>query len=304
VAIVFGVGLAALNTGNNLLYLVLAFMLSFLVLSGVLSEASLRGMRVERRLPRELFANTANRVALRIFNDHSRAPSFAVSIEDRIETEDAVRLAGRAFVLRVGAGKSVDRSYVFEPDRRGEIRFEGCRLSTRFPFGLFVKSVDLVLEAQPLVYPELLDPEVETRSARSLAAGEDRLRRSNHGDEVIGLREYVTGDPIQRVHWRRSLRARRLIVGERESESSAQVEVLLHLPATSTSTEIEHRVARATSDVVQFLDEGLEVGLRTDQVRFEADSGFTHRTALLSFLAHVMPTPSESDDPVRTQVAR
>jgi hypothetical protein len=31
------VGFAALNTGNNLLYLVLSLMLAFLVLSGVLS---------------------------------------------------------------------------------------------------------------------------------------------------------------------------------------------------------------------------------------------------------------------------
>ena len=38
-ALCFGVGFAALNTGNNLLYLVMALMLAFLVLSGVLSEA-------------------------------------------------------------------------------------------------------------------------------------------------------------------------------------------------------------------------------------------------------------------------
>ena len=50
VAIIFGVGFAALNTGNNLLYLVFALMLAFLVLSGVLSEASLRGIRIERHL--------------------------------------------------------------------------------------------------------------------------------------------------------------------------------------------------------------------------------------------------------------
>ena len=61
-AITFGVGFAALNTGNNLLYLVLALMLSFLVLSGVLSESALRGIAVRRRLPRELYAGAASRV--------------------------------------------------------------------------------------------------------------------------------------------------------------------------------------------------------------------------------------------------
>ena len=55
-ALTFGVGFAALNTGNNLLYLVLSLMLAFLVLSGVFSESTLRGIRVRRRLPREFFA--------------------------------------------------------------------------------------------------------------------------------------------------------------------------------------------------------------------------------------------------------
>ena len=47
-AITFGVGFAALNTGNNLLYLVLSLMLAFLVLSGVLSESALRGIEVRQ----------------------------------------------------------------------------------------------------------------------------------------------------------------------------------------------------------------------------------------------------------------
>ena len=48
-ALTFGVGFAALNTGNNLLYLVLSLMLAFLVLSGVLSESALRGIALRRR---------------------------------------------------------------------------------------------------------------------------------------------------------------------------------------------------------------------------------------------------------------
>ena len=57
-ALVMGVGFAALNTGNNLLYLVLSLMLSFLILSGAFSESALRGVCVTRRVPRDLFANT------------------------------------------------------------------------------------------------------------------------------------------------------------------------------------------------------------------------------------------------------
>src|SRR4030042_4883913 len=52
------VGLGAMNTGNNLMYMVLSLLLAFLVLSGVLSESALRGVRVRRRISREIFAGT------------------------------------------------------------------------------------------------------------------------------------------------------------------------------------------------------------------------------------------------------
>src|SRR6188472_3462044 len=56
VFVTFGLGFAAVNTGTNLMYLVFGFMLSLIILSGVLSEHVLRGLRVARRLPMRAFA--------------------------------------------------------------------------------------------------------------------------------------------------------------------------------------------------------------------------------------------------------
>src|SRR5262245_1763645 len=46
-----GVGFAAINTGNNLLYLLLGWLLSFIIASGILSELTLKRLTVERRPP-------------------------------------------------------------------------------------------------------------------------------------------------------------------------------------------------------------------------------------------------------------
>src|ERR1041384_4290983 len=46
-----GVGFAAINTGNNLLYLLLGWLLSFIIASGILSEMTLKRLTVERRPP-------------------------------------------------------------------------------------------------------------------------------------------------------------------------------------------------------------------------------------------------------------
>ncbi len=296
-AIVLGVGFAALNTGNNLLYLILALLLGFLVLSGLLSEASLRGLVVERRLPRELFASRPGRVLLRIRNEERRLPSYAVSVEDRLvgaERADGIA-AGRCFVLRIGARETVERTYSFEPERRGELRFLGCRLSTRFPFGLFVKSVDLPLEATALVYPEL--HEVPDRPDRARRDGSDGGRReAPDGDELAGLREWSEGDSVKRVHWRRTLRQQRLVVGVREDDAAAEVDVLLSLPPGLAEEQIEARVSRAGSEVVHHLAAGRSVGLATSLRRIAPGHGPAHRTSLLSLLARIAPEDERADD--------
>ena len=56
IALVFAVGLAAVNTGNNLLYLILGAMLSFIVASGILSNIDLKDLKVRSYLPEHLFA--------------------------------------------------------------------------------------------------------------------------------------------------------------------------------------------------------------------------------------------------------
>jgi uncharacterized protein (DUF58 family) len=222
-------------------------------------------------------------------------PSFAISLDDRIATREGPHSVGRAFVLRIKPGEAADRSYVLEPDRRGDLCFISCRLSTRFPFGLFVKSVELEIESSALVYPQLLETDWEADSARNTWDSDDPRSDSRDGDEIAGVREYKDGDSMRRIHWRRSLRENRLIVGEREGEGAAELEVLLRLPAALGTEEVEARVARATSQVVRHLGTGLHVGLRTSQMCFAPGIGFAHRTALLVCLTRVMPDRPQPD---------
>lgn len=299
VAIIFGVGFAALNTGNNLLYLVFAMMLAFLVLSGILSEASLRGVRVERHLPRELFARAKNRVVLRIHNRQARVASLAITLEDRLTTAEGDAVAGRSFALRIGPNESADRSYTFVPDARGPVIFSGLRVSTRFPFGLFVKSLDLDVPGEALVYPQVKPTRLEPDLPDPRAESEEQLGKTLEGDSISGLREYAMGDSISRVHWRRSARARKLVVGEREGEASAELEVELLLVPEMAKGAIEERINQAASLVVSHLEAGLNVGLRSPQIRFAPAAGFTHRTELLRYLATAMPpgSPTATDEP-------
>src|SRR5262245_9068948 len=79
------IGLAAVNTGNNLLYLLLGWLFSMIVASGALSEASLRGLRVTRRPPPRVHANRPFLMEISVANLKLRLSSFSIEIEDLVD---------------------------------------------------------------------------------------------------------------------------------------------------------------------------------------------------------------------------
>ena len=289
-ALTFGVGFAALNTGNNLLYLVLSLMLAFLVLSGVLSESALRGIAVRRKVPRELYAGEVHHVALEILNLQQRVPSFALVVEDRVrERSGLLRPAGRVFALRIAPGAAERRSYRFIPGQRGPFEFTGFRVSTRFPFGLFAKAMEIEGPEEALAYPaiERVTAPDEFGSARE--SGEQVRGPRGGGSDVGGLRDFSAGDPLRRIHWRASLRQRALLVREIESEHDAEVELRLRTVGVSPGEEFERRVRWVASEAVSLLQAGVAVALRTDHEQILPACGDRQRAVLLGFLARVEP---------------
>jgi uncharacterized protein (DUF58 family) len=289
-ALTFGVGFAALNTGNNLLYLVLALMLAFLVLSGVLSESALRGLALRRRVPRELYAERDAWVSVEIQNHQRRIAAFALVVEDRwMDPDGGEHAAGRCFALRIAPGGAETRSYRLRPAQRGALAFAGFVVSTRFPFGLFSKSRAFEERELALVYPAV-DPVAIPRDFGGVReSGEGVAGPRGRGSEVGGVREFQRGDPPRRIAWRASLRSRALWVREVESEHQGEVEVRLRTAGRVPDERFERDVRGSASEVSALLERGLRVGLRTDREHLDPGAGSHQRARLLGFLARVAP---------------
>lgn len=77
------IGIAALNTGNNLLYIVVAAMLAAIIVSGYVSALILRQLELDMRLPEHVFAGrpVMGRIVLR--NPRRTLPSFSVRVVSR-----------------------------------------------------------------------------------------------------------------------------------------------------------------------------------------------------------------------------
>ena len=74
------IGIAALNTGNNLLYIVVAAMLAAILVSGIVSAVVLRRLDLDVRLPEHVFAGRAVLGRIVIRNPRRFLPSFSVRV--------------------------------------------------------------------------------------------------------------------------------------------------------------------------------------------------------------------------------
>lgn len=248
------IGIAAINTGNNLFYLLLAMMLSLIVLSGLLSEQCVRRLEFHRHVPEYFFANETAIVTLWVANRKSYFASMSLRLLDVVDGEDHDR---RLHLSHLAASSSKLISYSLRLPRRGRYPFDGVRVVTSFPFGLFHTKALYPFEASVIVCPEIIPlPALWLQELR--AVGQDQaLGRRGTGNSLYNLREFRPGDDSRAIHWMTTARTSKLMLKENEAESQRRVTV-----AVSTVAPIEEAGAfeRALSIATSLLDFLLKEG--------------------------------------------
>ena len=275
----FGVGLGALNTGNNLLYLVLGLQLSVVVVSGILSERCVGRVEVRRVLPAAPRARSPFHLAwgLRL----PRGQAFALSVA---EVHPVLGTAvGRLAWLPPGE-EVVVRAVATAP-RRGPLQLSTLRISTRFPFGLFVKSRDIELPAELLVLPGRVPAPPEPPGPSSGLGLEQRsLRGLDGGGDLAQLRELRDGEDARRIHWRKSAQLGTLLRVERDAQP--QPRIVLQLDDRAPPESLDGRCEELAARAELLLARGAEVGLEsTAGLRVKPGAGAFHSQAILRALA-------------------
>ncbi len=299
IAVTFIIGFAAINTGNNLLYLLLGLLLSLIMISGVLSEISLRHLTVTRRLPLRAQVGRAHLVEIEVFNNKRRFPSYAVEVEDLREGQPADK---RCFFLKITARSAQVAAYRRTPARRGRDKHVGFRIATRFPFGLFEKSRDVTSVSDLVIYPAVDPVRLPPDVAGDLHEGGTSVARG-HGHDLAGLRPLREGDDLHDIYWRKSTVPGQLVLRERARDAQRRIELYLDTARPSAPDDgawayhYELRIRELASQGVAYLKRGDTVLLRTtagEEVRVDHSAG---ADPLLRFLALLEPLPAISLPP-------
>ena len=316
VLMTLGVGFGAINTGNNLLFLLFGMLLALIIASGILSEAVIRHTRIRRRLPRRIVAHHPAPGHFRLLNP-GWWPALSIEASEqnpsglrgpragqyigpqrvpwwkfwRRQTGDAQRPLAAAYTLRVDADSELDLSTHYEFPARGEFKLPGVQLRTRFPFGLFEKTRRFPAPAKVVVYPDA-HPTDEWLGRLDARRGDTARNRRGRGEDFYGLRDYRPGEDHRSIHWKSTARRGEPVVRENEARRRRAVLIVLdnRAPNTEPSAEDRERFEEGIRRVAGFIEalrrRGYRLQLATleGMVRPGADGG---TDALLRHLAVV-----------------
>jgi uncharacterized protein (DUF58 family) len=247
------IGFAAINTGNNALYIGLSLMLGCLLLSGIASKDGLQQLSVEFDGVDEAWAMRPAHGRLRIRNR-----SRIWNVRDVIITSD--ELAAPLCLPFIRRREEIVVHAMFSFRRRGLTQLTRVDLYTRFPFGFFLKKSRPHLTGDVVVFPRLLgDDQISRDRFRSNRGDLQSANRIGGGTDIHSFRDYVRGDSLRRVHWKKSASLGRWIIKQTEVETGRSVHIVVdpYRPAEVSEESFEEMISEAAT----FLDEALGGGL-------------------------------------------
>ncbi|MBN2341089.1 MAG: DUF58 domain-containing protein [Deltaproteobacteria bacterium] len=260
-----GVGFAAVNTGNNLLYLVLALQISLVALQLLLGEFNVRNIQVTRDAPKRAAAEQIFPVTLQVTNLNRYFPIFSVQLRDIINNQPFKR---SGYFLKTDAGETRTIAYRGEFPTRGAQHFTHIKVSSEFPFGLTRRTKWLALPHQMIIWPAHIPVRIPP-AFRHPGWRRQSVSQKGVGDEYWQLRAFHEGDDIKRISWKTSAKMNQLMVIDTQSQTDRQLDVSLLFPENETSrSEDTERLIQIAAGILQALyQQGVTTRLYTPTAR-------------------------------------
>jgi uncharacterized protein (DUF58 family) len=269
VAVVLLIGVAALNTGNNLLYIVVAAMLAAILVSGVASAMALRRLHLDVRLPEHVFAGRDMLGHIRLRNQRRWLPSFSVNVVSLKKKKSAERwrwvpqtfgfppgrpaaqqwlrlpdrklrrvtesatppeiFEGSAYFPYIAAGSELTADVQLQFSRRGRYQQESFGIATRFPFAFLTRTRRIPLTREIIVYPAVNQAD-ELFAVLPMITGEFETYVRGRGADLYRIREYLPEDSARHVDWKATAKSGSLKVREFSREDERKLRIVFDNP--------------------------------------------------------------------------
>jgi len=315
--------MAAINTGNNLLFILLASLLSTIAVSGIVSRNALKQVSLSLQLPENVFAGEPVSIKVSIRNLKKVFPSFSIRVEDpelskkhsplRILKDflsvtaetTADKLADRAMlrqaayfpVLRPGETRSELTVQSFP--HRGVYSLDGFWISTRFPFGFFRRGERIGAKGEVLVYP-LIQKISSYFYLLPFLPGHLEGLHVGQGENLFSIRKYQETESARMIDWKATAKTGELMAREHARDEESKFCLILDTRVSERSgpgieDKFEKAVSIAASIAAHFLIEGAGIEFLTPQGYVPRGTGIDHLYRILRSLAVVRYASTSSD---------
>lgn len=307
IAIVLIIAFAALNTGNNLLVLILSFLLAAMIASGIISSLDLQGLQIALNLPPAIHAGQRAAFLVTLRNLKKLVPSFAVTLRSRAagspqDQSTNFFLQAKNFPY-IRAREEFQLTLHCSFKRRGVYPVEGFEVRTAFPFGLFSKGRQLPAEGQIVVYPELRDLH-QFLAAHPNLQGQRELRRIGQGSGLYKVRPYQRGESTRNVHWKSTAKLSQLMVKDFMAEEDRPPKILfstfLPNPDEAVLESFEKGVSYVASLAYHYRKAQMHFSFSSGEFSAEVNGKAEEYERLMQYLACVVPSqrPVLPRDPI------
>ena len=237
VFITLSIGFAAVNTGINLLYLLMAMLLSIIVTSGILSELTLRKLCWEVDIPSETIISSETNGFIKIQNKKRYLSSFSLE-GDLLVAEDSGIIQKKGILLKLKAGEESQMLVRLVFPKRGKHQIRGISIGTRFPFSFFSKSRHYEFNRSVLVMPKGEESVEKTLSRLSIKQDDhfDARNKKGQGSEFFSIRQMHSGDDWRNVHWKKTASRQQFAIKEFEEMAGKRALICL------TGSQRDHMV--------------------------------------------------------------
>ena len=275
---------AAVNTANNLLYMVLSALLAVLLLSGFLSALNFRFLKVTARVPTHCFAREPFPISVQVHNQKQLFPTFSLQLEPL--EESPFRFSTFYVPLVRHHKNSSDIGQAMLP-KRGRYVLQKIKTSSRYPFGFFVKDLDFPVDAECICYPEIIPQEQINFSVLDIQGSNQRFERG-FGHDLYMIRNYLPSDSARHVHWKASAKTSILKTREYSAEESRRVILAFDRFGHPHEFEkFEQLVSYTASLAYHFTHVGIELSLVSDDWSSAKGNSQAILDSILQYLALV-----------------
>lgn len=270
------IGVAALNTGNNLLFLVVAAMLAAVIVSGIASWLNIKNVELEVVLPGQVFAGRHVLARLNLHVKRKFLPLISASIvapktkktkvkwvwhramfefpKQTAERKPWIRwpdialerthsapppphiFRERVYFPYIPAGEAGHADVDIFFNKRGRFVQNGFGLSTRFPFSFLEKTRVLPLTREVIVYPSVEQTD-EFFEVLPMITGEFETYMRGRGYDLYRIREYEPEDSARHVDWKSTAKSGSLKVREFTREDERKLRVVFDNPSPGAVRE-------------------------------------------------------------------